>query len=319
MLSQPILRMQARRSLYALARCAARPVTTARQHFTCRPALVRAPVATLSASIRCFSLPAPVAPPSAAADLSAPLVVRGGIASRPLRWAELERAVSTQDWHGLGRLAEVQQAYNEHRQRVLAEWNSMGDFVLHEVFGTKRIQELPSASAASGHKGKFFVKFRGGTEALQGSATKADPCLVPLSPSAASESARSASTSAAPSPCLPPSLPFMVKWTPNSFPYAVEDGVHHDLLWVSQGHAVSDEALEAEIEKRFPAERYETLKFVNPVENRSVKEVYHAHVFWREKKSNKQQQHATATDAADAAEAPLAEEQEQGGRRQAAA
>jgi len=205
-------------------------------------------------------------------------VVRGGIASRPLSWEELSAAVSSGHWDGLGRLADTQQAYNAHKQQVAQEWSSMGDFILHTVFGAPRIQPLTAG-------GKSFVKARGGTEASDSRASEAAPCTVPITPS----SAEANSGSAANNPLLSPALPFATRWTPNAFPYGVAPGISHHLLWLSQGHSIAPAMVQAEIERRFPTQEFDTLAFVNPIHNRSVKEVYHTHVFSRKKQQQQMQ------------------------------
>ena len=60
--------------------------------------------------------------------------------------------MATHDWAGLGRLAPVQRD-DQHRSRVLSSYTSMGDFILHSIFGVKRMQSLPPES-------KYFWKVR---------------------------------------------------------------------------------------------------------------------------------------------------------------
>jgi hypothetical protein len=55
-----------------------------------------------------------------------PLIVRHGIASRPLTWNELCTAVAAKDWKGMGRLKHVQEQYDGHRANVLKQWLSSG-------------------------------------------------------------------------------------------------------------------------------------------------------------------------------------------------
>lgn len=75
----------------------------------------------------------------------------------------------------------------------------------------------------------------------------------------------------------------------NDFPYNVETGIQHFLLWSNQGLDVSE--IEEYI-KHHPATHgsLETLWFVNPVELRSIPDMWHAHVMvlW-ERSSHRQQ------------------------------
>jgi hypothetical protein len=136
---------------------------------------------------------------------------------------------------------------------------SMGDYISHQIFGVKKLQTLPPDS-------KFFTKYRGGIESLDAQSVTADP------PGSSSGSPSTSQRHFSSSPALPPSLPFLIRWSPNTFPYALEEGLHHCLLWISHGDtSVSDEFLQSAIEQKFPARKFETIFFVNPVENRSVK------------------------------------------------
>jgi hypothetical protein len=273
----------AARSVGAAAACLTHASNSAGTNASAATALCAPRFVAAVAPRRFFALPAPVKPTEstvlAAAASNAPLVVRHGIVSRPMSWDELRTAVEKQDWAGLGRLASVQDAYNAHKERVLSEWSSMGNFVLHEVFQAKKIKEI-------GNGGKWFVKFRGGTEALDGNARDADPCVTPsATPPATTNGSSCGNNNHNGSPILPPALPFLFRWTANSFPYGAEEGVHHDLLWLSQGHQVDEHMLQAEVERRLPSSQYDTIYFVNPIYNRSIKDVFHAHVFWRHKKN----------------------------------
>ena len=71
-----------------------------------------------------------------------------------------------------------------------------------------------------------------------------------------------------------------LRWVPNEFPYAFEQGIEHHVLWSAEG-ALSEDVIKGEIEKHRPAEIFESVFFVNAEQMRSVRDVHHAHVISR--------------------------------------
>ena len=72
----------------------------------------------------------------------------------------------------------------------------------------------------------------------------------------------------------PDSASLQLVWTPNAFPYGAESGVHHELLWCIQtgpDASISEDRLKAEVQARFPSHTFDTICWVNPIENRSIK------------------------------------------------
>eukprot|EP00055_Hartaetosiga_balthica_P018429 m.134259 g.134259 ORF g.134259 m.134259 type:complete len:427 (+) comp9539_c0_seq1:108-1388(+) len=65
---------------------------------------------------------------------------------------------------------------------------------------------------------------------------------------------------------------------PNSFPYHVEDGIFHYVLWAENG-VLSKEAIEHELSVQIPGHPY--LYFVNPPERQTIPRLKHCHVFWK--------------------------------------
>jgi hypothetical protein len=73
--------------------------------------------------------------------------------------------------------------------------------------------------------------------------------------------------------------------TPNDFPYYLVDGIQHWLIWCDPKPNEPEEIIEKIINRKFPLEKFDRISFVNPQRLRSVSDVFHAHVFTREKKT----------------------------------
>ena len=67
-------------------------------------------------------------------------------------------------------------------------------------------------------------------------------------------------------------------WRENDFPYALESGLKHYILWSTE--TLKKEDIETEIEAHVPTTEY--LYFVNPPKFRSIERVWHAHVLFKE-------------------------------------
>jgi hypothetical protein len=74
-------------------------------------------------------------------------------------------------------------------------------------------------------------------------------------------------------------------WSLNDYPYGVEDGTDHHLIWSAAG-SVAASRLDALIEERRPAMQYESICLVNPSRLQSVRNVWHAHVFSRQRRAD---------------------------------
>lgn len=68
---------------------------------------------------------------------------------------------------------------------------------------------------------------------------------------------------------------------PNDFPYSVEEGIQHILLWSQI--PLSRDYIEYILETNFGSQNYEWVYWVNPPEIQSVKKLPHVHVFMRPK------------------------------------
>eukprot|EP00127_Corallochytrium_limacisporum_P002542 Clim_evm99s128 gene=Clim_evmTU99s128 len=75
---------------------------------------------------------------------------------------------------------------------------------------------------------------------------------------------------------IPPEEPIKYALLPNDFPYAVDKGIEHYVFWASQN--ISDfSIIDQYVKEKFNKRRY--IYFENPVELKSVLDLWHAHVF----------------------------------------
>jgi len=82
----------------------------------------------------------------------------------------------------------------------------------------------------------------------------------------------------------PEPFPRKVIWWPNDFPYFVEPGIEHHVIWVSGFAGAPLEThpeIAAELERQRPAGSWEVLFWENPTELRSIPEVRHVQVLSR--------------------------------------
>lgn len=68
---------------------------------------------------------------------------------------------------------------------------------------------------------------------------------------------------------------------PNDFPYSVEEGIKHILLWSQI--PLSQSYIEEILEANYGSKTYEWVYFVNPPEIQSVRKLPHVHVFMRQR------------------------------------
>jgi hypothetical protein len=157
--------------------------------------------------------------------------------------------------------------------QILARFVTVGDYILSRTFGF-------------------------GTEpAEEEDATDADAASAAAAAPAAQPAALPPPTDAAPaSPQPPPPQPprraarlravppagftRAVAWARNDFPYTMESGMEHHLVW-SAGGALSQAEVDAQVALHRPGGAYESLSFVNPARLQSVTNVWHAHVICR--------------------------------------
>lgn len=71
---------------------------------------------------------------------------------------------------------------------------------------------------------------------------------------------------------------------PNDFPYSVEEGISHILLWSQI--PLSRDYIEDILESKYGHKEYEWVYFVNPPEIQSVRKLPHVHVFMRRRQGS---------------------------------
>eukprot|EP00041_Stephanoeca_diplocostata_P007776 m.112097 g.112097 ORF g.112097 m.112097 type:complete len:136 (-) comp17029_c0_seq4:247-654(-) len=67
-------------------------------------------------------------------------------------------------------------------------------------------------------------------------------------------------------------------WYENDFPYNLEEGIHHHIIWCESG-TITDEELQKCLDKH--RKGYECVHFTNPRHLMSVPELFHVQVFSR--------------------------------------
>lgn len=73
-------------------------------------------------------------------------------------------------------------------------------------------------------------------------------------------------------------------WHRNDFPYYFEDDVQHWLLW--NNCPLDTEAIQQQIQLKFPEQQFEHLMFVNPAALQSILSIWHCHVLVRPGRSS---------------------------------
>ena len=72
---------------------------------------------------------------------------------------------------------------------------------------------------------------------------------------------------------------------PNDFPYSVEPGIEHILIWSKE--PLESHWIESILEEKYGSSVYEWTYFVNPPAFQSVRRLPHTHVFMRKKENLK--------------------------------
>ena len=73
----------------------------------------------------------------------------------------------------------------------------------------------------------------------------------------------------------------LIKYTYNRFPYNVEPGIKHDLLWIKPGHSLTIQEVQKIIKENNPGICLETqcVYFKNVPKNQSIKTIEHYQIF----------------------------------------
>lgn len=70
---------------------------------------------------------------------------------------------------------------------------------------------------------------------------------------------------------------------PNDFPYSVDPGIEHILIWSKE--PLSADYVESVLDDRYGSQIWEWIYFVNPPEWQSVPSLPHVHIFMRKRAS----------------------------------
>jgi len=79
---------------------------------------------------------------------------------------------------------------------------------------------------------------------------------------------------------IPDPIEHKIIWTMNEFPYYLEEGIEHHLIWSTQ--PLTDEHVKQVLEQHVPSANFETVVIQNTF-NASIPEVFHLHVFTKKK------------------------------------
>mmetsp|Transcript_3857 Transcript_3857/g.7966 ORF Transcript_3857/g.7966 Transcript_3857/m.7966 type:complete len:208 (-) Transcript_3857:276-899(-) len=159
-----------------------------------------------------------------------------GIINERLSWEDCAIYIRTEQYDKLGRMPEDILVYREFRDKVVEEYETIGDYVAVQVFGLET-----ETNFMSSHKRKAVwpSDFNAG-----------EPMLV---------------------------------FRENDFPYSLEDGIEHHVLWSSSD--LSEKAIRDVIAKE--RDGFESIFFINPPEYKSVHSIQHAHILSRKSFSMK--------------------------------
>eukprot|EP01127_Copromyxa_protea_P007508 TRINITY_DN17404_c0_g1_i2.p1 TRINITY_DN17404_c0_g1~~TRINITY_DN17404_c0_g1_i2.p1 ORF type:complete len:155 (-),score=28.95 TRINITY_DN17404_c0_g1_i2:35-499(-) len=77
----------------------------------------------------------------------------------------------------------------------------------------------------------------------------------------------------------------VIKFVPNDYKYALDPSISHYLIWSTV--PLKNEEIEAIIAEKLPQNEYESIYSVNPAHLQSIRNVYHAHVFFVSKEASR--------------------------------
>ena len=221
-----------------------------------------------------------------------------GTCSRLLTWPEVAACVRFNHLHLLGRTQEQNRQYDEARNHILKHYDTTQDWIRERKLGAKcqRIGEgenssSANSSASGGQNGSATGKLkclfgddgRKRWQYWEESARNLLPKAESTSSSASTDSSASASQvrkAVLSKPISAVPLPTH-HFARNDFPYALDPSISHHLIW-SRAPLNVDE-MHCIMEEHRPPHRYQTVTFINPPHLQSVKNLWHAHIFSKEK------------------------------------
>ncbi|KAF9975655.1 hypothetical protein BGZ73_000611 [Actinomortierella ambigua] len=194
--------------------------------------------------------PSPWRSASPAAQTSTPVVNFKRPTSKKFSWEELAQLIANNEQNSMARSEEVQTAYERAVKQRTHRYGSVDNFLRQQVLHwPPPTQDFPSLRSNN----------------------------KPLSPPSSDDDDAWDSESC-PSPPSPtePQNPLEIVLKKNEFPYSVQDGIEHWLIW--SRYPLRDEHwIRRYLEERLPGREY--LFFVNSADQRSIKSIFHIQVF----------------------------------------
>ncbi len=222
---------------------------------------------------RNFSTFAPVALP-----FDPPIVTSKGRASRSLSWSEVSHWIAVGSVQNLGGRSAVEHSkYVEHRKFVAEEWNSLDDFIKNRY-----LQQNWKIDPETGKKCAIEENLINNQSLTEIKKQKNSSIIENNKNNNNNDNNNNSPSSLIGKFHVLGSARLVL--TRNEFPYFLEFPIEHWLIWSDQ--PLNDDQLSIASDYYFPSSEFETLGFVNPPHLRSVKSVFHAHVFARPVKQN---------------------------------
>ncbi|KAG0220587.1 hypothetical protein BGX31_010827 [Mortierella sp. GBA43] len=160
-------------------------------------------------------------------------------------WTELAKMVADKDLGPMGRSEAVQESYQKAIKRRTRKYGSPDEYIRQKVL------HWPPAEKDDG-------SVSDGNESSASSTASMSP---PSSPTG-------------------PVNPLEIALKKNEFPYSVQPGIEHWLIW-SQYPLTDEDWIQKYLEERLPGRDF--LFFINPPELRSVPSIHHVQVFTKGK------------------------------------
>ncbi|KAG0226896.1 hypothetical protein BGW42_003299 [Actinomortierella wolfii] len=190
--------------------------------------------------------------PKPNARTSSPPVTFKKPTNKKSSWEELTQMVASKDLTSMGRSEKVQAAYEHAVKHRTHRYGSVDNFV------RQRVLHWPPPTPGS-PSFQITNNLSSPPSSDDEDAWDSEPCSNPPSPTE-------------------PQDPLEIALKKNEFPYSVEDGIEHWLIW--SRHPLRDENwIRRYLEERLPGREY--LFFINPAVHRSIKSIFHIQVFTR--------------------------------------
>jgi hypothetical protein len=190
-------------------------------------------------------------------------------------WCEVCDIVRRKEFHLLGRLQPDIDVYYQWLQEIKDTYVTVEDYLLCIVMGyQKEAVDVPLAMAAAGLTASVTT-----TPLTTTPSSSSSPVSSHSMVSSGQCTSKTKYRAVPPQPSSPTSNPKQAVFRRNDFPYALTPDIQHDVVW-------SFQPLEEAELVRFIASNIadrEFVYFVNPPQLQSVKNLWHAHVFSRQR------------------------------------